>query len=246
MVLSILMSLLILDGHESHNSLDIENYCKSHNIITLCMPPHLSHLLQPLNVGIFSSLKKAYRRQAENLIPNRINNITKTEFHPYYIAAFRTTFTNKNIQGGFRGVSLVPFNSEAVVMQLDVHLRNSSPPPIDNSSWDSKTPINTFELRARSSLGQGMIRAHANSSLSVTMKAFEKFSKGADIICHKLLLAQKEIAQFRAANEASSHRKLRKRKQIQQQSTFTVENRPKNLFQKRLKHVGIKKKVEEG
>jgi predicted HTH domain antitoxin len=54
--------LLILDGHESHHLTKFELYCKSHNIITLCMPPHSSHLLQPLDVGCFAPLKVAYGR----------------------------------------------------------------------------------------------------------------------------------------------------------------------------------------
>jgi hypothetical protein len=37
--------LLILDGHESHYSDEFEEYCKEHDIITLCMPPHSSHIL---------------------------------------------------------------------------------------------------------------------------------------------------------------------------------------------------------
>jgi hypothetical protein len=45
--------LLIIDGHESHHSADFEAYCKENNIITLCIPPHSSHLLQPLDVGCF-------------------------------------------------------------------------------------------------------------------------------------------------------------------------------------------------
>ena len=52
--------LLILDGHKSHNLVDFHQYCEEHKIITLCMPPHSSHLLQPLNVGCFAPLKKAY------------------------------------------------------------------------------------------------------------------------------------------------------------------------------------------
>ncbi|GKU14024.1 unnamed protein product, partial [Fusarium langsethiae] len=55
--------LLILDGHESHHSVDFERYCKEHKIITLCMPAHASHLLQPLDVGCFGPLKKAYGRE---------------------------------------------------------------------------------------------------------------------------------------------------------------------------------------
>jgi hypothetical protein len=54
--------LLILDGHESHHSTEFELYCQQNNIITLCMPPHSSHLLQPLDVGCFGPLKQAYGR----------------------------------------------------------------------------------------------------------------------------------------------------------------------------------------
>jgi hypothetical protein len=43
---------------------------------------------------------------------------------------------------------------------------------------------------------------------------FEKVLKGAAIIAHKLVLAQKEIAELKAANKAATRRKLYKRKQI--------------------------------
>ena len=46
--------LLILDGHESHKSIAFQNLCEKNNIITLCMPPHSSHILQPLDVGYFA------------------------------------------------------------------------------------------------------------------------------------------------------------------------------------------------
>jgi len=36
--------LLLLDGHESHVSIDFIEYCQSHNIIALCLPPHSTHL----------------------------------------------------------------------------------------------------------------------------------------------------------------------------------------------------------
>jgi hypothetical protein len=43
--------LLAIDGHESHDSLAFQQYCKENKIITICMPPHSSHLLQPLDVS---------------------------------------------------------------------------------------------------------------------------------------------------------------------------------------------------
>ncbi|KAL6351957.1 hypothetical protein LRP88_14769 [Fusarium phalaenopsidis] len=37
--------LLVLDGHESHHSVDFKRYCEEKKIIRLCIPPYLSHLL---------------------------------------------------------------------------------------------------------------------------------------------------------------------------------------------------------
>jgi hypothetical protein len=112
--------LLIIDGHESHDSLNFRQYCKENNIITLCMPPHSSHLLQPLDVGCFAPLKRAYGCQAEALMRNNINHIDKTSFLPSFIAAYKATITKNNILGGFRGASLVLFNLEAVILKLNI------------------------------------------------------------------------------------------------------------------------------
>ena len=72
--------LLIIDGHESHATPQFDKHCKDYNIITLCMPPHSSHILQPLDVGCFAPLKKAYGNQVANLMRLGINHIDKPEF----------------------------------------------------------------------------------------------------------------------------------------------------------------------
>jgi hypothetical protein len=67
------------------------------------------------------------------------------------------------------------------------------------------------------------IQRHVDSSPTSIVKAFEKVSKGAAIIAHKLVLAQQEIAELQAANKAASRRKSHKRKQIQEEGTLVVE-----------------------
>ncbi|RKL10758.1 hypothetical protein BFJ70_g16481 [Fusarium oxysporum] len=81
--------LLILDGHESHHSVEFEEYCNENKIITLCMPPHSSHLLQPLDVGCFGLLKKAYGREIERLIRCSITYVSKTEFFLAFTPHFK-------------------------------------------------------------------------------------------------------------------------------------------------------------
>jgi hypothetical protein len=86
----------VLDGHESHESAEFQEYCKTQNIITLGLPSHLSHLTQPLDVGCFSVLKKAYGRQIETFIKAHINHITKVEFFLAFIAAYKESMTPQN------------------------------------------------------------------------------------------------------------------------------------------------------
>jgi hypothetical protein len=137
-----LYRLLNLDGHESHHSADFERYCEDNKTITLCMPAHSSHLLQPLDVGCFGPLKKAYGREIEHLIRRSITHISKTEFLPAFYAAVQATMTEKNIKGTCKGAIPVSFNPESVVSKLDVQVR--TPRPFEEeasypSPWISKT-----------------------------------------------------------------------------------------------------------
>ncbi|KAH3956688.1 hypothetical protein HBH52_256030 [Parastagonospora nodorum] len=171
------------------------------------MPPHSSHLLQPLDVGCFAPLKKAYGRQAEELMRNQITHITKLKFLPCFKRAFDAAITPSNIQGEFRGARLVPFDPERVILALN-----------------SQTPSNTLELGSQSTLVKARIQRHVDSSPTSIVEAFEKVSKRAAIIAHKLVLAQKEIAKLRAANKAATRRKSHKRKRVQEEETLTVED----------------------
>lgn len=113
----------VYDGHESHNSLKFHQLCKEENIIALCMPSHSSHLLQQLDVGCFSPLKRAYGDEISGLASNRTNHINKETFLPAFKAAFDKPFTKRNICASFRGAGLVPSNTDAVLSKLNVKLR---------------------------------------------------------------------------------------------------------------------------
>ena len=87
--------LLIINGYKSHNLFKFQEICKENNIITLYMPPHLLYLLQPLDIGCFLLLKKAYRSQIRSLIHSHINYITKLKFLLAFKAAFKQSITKK-------------------------------------------------------------------------------------------------------------------------------------------------------
>jgi hypothetical protein len=86
------------------------------------MPPHLSHLLQLLDVGCFSPLKQAYGDEINSLSWYSTKKIKKEAFLPAFKVAFEKLMTKENICAGFRGAGLVPHNLEAVISKLDVVL----------------------------------------------------------------------------------------------------------------------------
>jgi hypothetical protein len=114
--------LLIVDSYKSYNSHEFHKYCEEEKIIVLCMPPHSSHLLQPLDVGCFSPLKWAYSDEINSLSQYSTKKIKKEAFLLAFKAAFKKLITKENICAGFRGARLVLHNLEAVILKLDVVL----------------------------------------------------------------------------------------------------------------------------
>jgi hypothetical protein len=92
------------------------------------MPPHSSHLLQPLDVGCFSPLKTAFSKQNQDLIRNHVFHVTKVDFITAFKQAFLASFTQANVEAGFRGSGLHPFDPEAVLFHLDPVPRSPSLP----------------------------------------------------------------------------------------------------------------------
>jgi hypothetical protein len=217
--------LLIHDGHESHYSVDFEKYCEDNHIITLCMPAHSSHLLQPLDVGCFGPLKKAYGREIEHLIRCSITHVSKTDFFPAFYAAHQAAMTESNIKGGFRGAGLVPLDPESVVSKLDVQLR--TPTPIEEQAslpdpWVPKTPKTVLEATSQSEYLERRIRRHQGSSPASIVDALKSFSKGTKAIMHQIALLKSENQILRQANETLSKRRRAKKTRLRNGGKMTV------------------------
>jgi hypothetical protein len=244
-----LYRMLVLDGHESHESAEFQEYCKAHNIITLCLPPHSSHLTQPLDVGCFSVLKRAYGRQIETFIKAHINHITKVEFFLAFKAAYLASMTVQNSQAGFRGAGLVPFDPQAVISKLDVRLRTpnpSTPPSTDSNPWVSQTPHNATDALSQSTLVKSRIARHQGSSPTPIFETVAALAKGTEILAHEMTLLSAEVRTLRAANEALSKRRRAKKTRVRQGGALTVEDAQDVLAQKEAEEQARRDKRSEG
>lgn len=60
-------ALLVLDNHESHLTLKLLQRAKSENVELYGLPPHTTHVTQPLDVALFKPLKSKFSDIAVNL-----------------------------------------------------------------------------------------------------------------------------------------------------------------------------------
>ena len=74
------------------------------------MPAHTSYLLQPLDVGVFGPLKRAYGKLVKEMMMARNNHINKEDFLYLYPPAHKAVFTQQNIYNSFAGAGLNPLN----------------------------------------------------------------------------------------------------------------------------------------
>jgi hypothetical protein len=186
------------------------------------MPPYLSYLLQPLDVGCFSPLKRAYSREIESLIRYQINYISKLEFLPAVKAAYDRSFTSANICSAFSGAGLVPLQPDVVLSRLDVQLRTPTPPAaLTETLWEARTPSNVRELEAQSTLIRERVRRHKSSSPASIIDAIDQLKKGAEVMMLSAELMRDRITSLEQANKTASARRQRKKKRIQHQGVLT-------------------------
>ena len=95
--------ILLLDGYESHLSLSVLEYAAEKKILLVCLPAHTSHLLQPLDVGLFGPLQQAYGREVGRLAQLGLNHINKCLFLEILSDARLQAYTPRNVRGAWRG-----------------------------------------------------------------------------------------------------------------------------------------------
>ena len=60
--------LLIYDGHNSHITFKTAKAAMENKVHILCLPPHSSHALQPLDVSVFFLLRRSGVRFASSIL----------------------------------------------------------------------------------------------------------------------------------------------------------------------------------
>jgi len=94
--------LIIYDGHASHLSIEVIEKARANDIHFLCLPSHCTHVLQPLDVSVMSSLKMHFNKACKQFLAcNAGRVITETDLASLMGQAWSLALTPSNLMSGF-------------------------------------------------------------------------------------------------------------------------------------------------
>ena len=76
--------MLLFDGHGSHLSQEFLDFCWKYHIRPFLLPAHTTHLLQPLDVGVFQSLKHNFKKAVRKEVFLGAQEITRVDFFSFF------------------------------------------------------------------------------------------------------------------------------------------------------------------
>ncbi|XP_033726741.1 uncharacterized protein LOC117316310 [Pecten maximus] len=117
--------LLLMDGHNSHNYVELLTEARDNNVIIVELPEHTSHWLQPLDRTVFGPFKKAYNKACTNLMNDNPGTVvSKVTFCGLMQKAWTEGMTEGNLKSGFKAYDVYPLNPG--VIPQDAYQPNSA------------------------------------------------------------------------------------------------------------------------
>ena len=107
--------ILIQDGHVSHMLIKVIELARANDVHLLCLPAHTTHILQPLDVGVFKPFKTYFSKACASCLakhPGRV--ITNDMIASLVATSWPDAFSPHNIMGGFRKTGIYPINPGAI------------------------------------------------------------------------------------------------------------------------------------
>jgi DDE superfamily endonuclease/Tc5 transposase DNA-binding domain len=145
--------ILLCDGFKSHFTREVLEFYEFNLIHVFALPPHTSHILQPLDVVLFQPYKHWYGQILDQATRRGCGKFDKLEFLAAIQAIRDLTLKKSSILAGFRECGLFPRNPAIVIEKVKDYQPLDAPPPLNRPStppsaeiWPPTTPLTTQSL----------------------------------------------------------------------------------------------------
>ncbi|KAL0102680.1 hypothetical protein PUN28_018176 [Cardiocondyla obscurior] len=107
--------VLFLDGHTSHLTMALSNFCSEKEIELIALYPNATHILQPLDVAFFHPLKTSWAKVVRQWrMENNGERIKREKFAQLMQRAINVLEVDIILKNGFEKTGLHPFSSNGI------------------------------------------------------------------------------------------------------------------------------------
>ena len=110
--------ILLLDGHESHRTDDFQLKAAENHIKLFFFPSHLTHVLQPLDVGIFQPWKHCHNLAVQRALHSLDFEYSITSFFQDLTSIRQQTMQKHTILNAFENSGIWPVSCKAGLKKM--------------------------------------------------------------------------------------------------------------------------------
>ena len=148
--------LLIYDGHRSHETIELREAADKAGIHLFCIPPHTSHRLQPLDVGVFGPLQREWQKRCLLVLDETRKSITRQVVIREYMAARAKSVKEELILSAWRRSGIRPLNPDVFTEEdFAPSYASSTKPPLPVPFPSLPDGFDSLEAPGSSSGGGG-------------------------------------------------------------------------------------------
>lgn len=198
--------LLLVDGHGSHITTEFMWHCRQNQIFLFILPPHTSHVLQPLDLAVFGPIKARYRKELAAIASLDDNApIKKQRFITVYAKARSHSLSSTNILKAFAAAGISPWNpskvlqsSQVAELQLKVpNERQSTPPTSDRTHFETpktirQAQLNILHLERSESVSRNTKRLLLKTTKAISVSIHERAAMTQQLSILQQLLDEKK------------------------------------------------------
>lgn len=151
-------AFLFLDGHQSHLTMELSDFCVEKQIEIIPLYPNATHIMQPLDVAVFKPLKDKWKKLVRNWrFDHAGERLLKTDF-PALLSTALDEVTDDVVRSGFVATGLCPFNPDVIDFSNLILPHNKFDDTC--SSNDTSTVSNNCSLSATSTVNGSSMESH--------------------------------------------------------------------------------------
>lgn len=156
--------VFFLDGHASHVTKHLSDFCSQNQIEIITLYPNSTHLLQPMDLAVFRPLKAFWRKHVRIWKTENLGQQVKKDKFAIILKSALEELSQESIKNGFWAGGLFPFGPEYVdFSKMHAHNRRST---------NATQNLTQQDLEFITKLEQEIVKTFTQSKLDLYKRCF--------------------------------------------------------------------------